>query len=212
MKQKLVRLAIGVPAAFNALSAIGGGIALLLGTYKDGVLIEAGGNAQFPLEWLQHTPFSDYSIPALILTIGVGGSSLIAAALLFTGRDEGILASVVAGLIMAGFIVGEVVMLKQGISLIEGLYFGLGLLNGVVQWVRNLRAAGTATLTRGRHAEEISVTELPEQEAAPVLKQYLLKVAAVRPYFDATVDSPLESFEREALRHPVFHITPMESP
>jgi deazaflavin-dependent oxidoreductase (nitroreductase family) len=83
---------------------------------------------------------------------------------------------------------------------------------GVVQWVRNLRAAGTATLTRGRHAEEISVTELPEQEAAPVLKQYLLKVAAVRPYFDATVDSPLESFEREALRHPVFHITPMESP
>ena len=42
MKQKLVRLAIGVPTAFNALSAIGGGIALLLGTYKDGILIEAG--------------------------------------------------------------------------------------------------------------------------------------------------------------------------
>jgi hypothetical protein len=143
MKQKLVRLAIGVPAAFNALSAIGGGIALLLGTYKDGVLIEAGGNAQFPLEWLQHTPFSDYSIPALILTIGVGGSSLIAAALLFTGRDEGMLASVVAGLIMAGFIVGEVVMLKQGISLIEGLYFGLGLLiSGLASylWVAEFRS------------------------------------------------------------------------
>ena len=83
---------------------------------------------------------------------------------------------------------------------------------GVVQWVRNLRAAGTATLTRGRRAEEISVTELPAQEAAPVLKQYLLKVAAVRLYFDDTVDSPLEAFEREAPRHPVFHITPMESP
>jgi hypothetical protein len=44
MQHKLIRLAIGVPETFNALSASGGGIALLLGTYKDGVLIEAGGN------------------------------------------------------------------------------------------------------------------------------------------------------------------------
>ena len=48
--------------------------------------------------------------------------------LVFTGREEGVLASVVEGLIMAGFIVVEVVMLKQGISWIEGLYLGLGLL------------------------------------------------------------------------------------
>ena len=82
---------------------------------------------------------------------------------------------------------------------------------GVVQWVRNIRAAGTATLTRGRRAEPISVTELPAQEAAPVLKQYLINVATVRPYFDVTRDSPLEAFEREAPRHPVFRITPMES-
>jgi len=127
LKHKLVRIVIGVPAAFNALSAIGGGIALLAGTYKDGVLIEAGGQARFPLEWLQDTPFSDYTIPALILTIGVGGSSLIAAALVFTGRDDGVLVSAVAGIVMAGFIVGEVKLLRQGISWIEGLYLGLGL-------------------------------------------------------------------------------------
>ena len=84
---------------------------------------------------------------------------------------------------------------------------------GAVQWVRNIRAAGTATLTRGRRSEAISVTELPAQEAAPVLKQYLLLPvsAGVRSYFDATKDSPLEAFEREAARHPVFRITPMES-
>jgi hypothetical protein len=127
MQHKLVRIASGVPEAFNALSAIGGGRALLLGTYQDGVLIEAGGRARFPLEWLQHTPFSDDTVPALILTIGVGGSSLIAAVLIFTGREEGVLASVVAGLVMAGYIVVEVVMLRQGISWIEGLYFALGL-------------------------------------------------------------------------------------
>jgi deazaflavin-dependent oxidoreductase (nitroreductase family) len=82
---------------------------------------------------------------------------------------------------------------------------------GVVQWVHNLRAAGTATLTRGRRSEAISATELPAGEAAPILKQYLAQVATVRPYFDVTRDAPLEAFEREAPSHPVFRITPMES-
>ena len=83
---------------------------------------------------------------------------------------------------------------------------------GVVQWVRNIRAAGTATLIRGRHSEEIAVTELPAQEAAPVLKQYLSQVSGgVRSYFDARKDSPVEAFEREAPRHPVFQITTIES-
>ena len=127
MKHKLVRIAIGGAAAFIALSTIGGGIVLLAGTYRNGVLIEAGGRGQFPLEWLQNTPFSDYTIPALILAIVVGGSSLIAAVLVFTGHEVGVLASIVAGLIMAGYTVVEVVMLRQGVSWIEGLYFGLGL-------------------------------------------------------------------------------------
>jgi deazaflavin-dependent oxidoreductase (nitroreductase family) len=84
---------------------------------------------------------------------------------------------------------------------------------GVVQWVRNIRAAGTATLTRGRRSETISVTELPAQEAAPVLKQYLLHVSGgVRSYFDARKDSPVEAFEREAPRHPVFQIAAVEKP
>jgi deazaflavin-dependent oxidoreductase (nitroreductase family) len=80
---------------------------------------------------------------------------------------------------------------------------------GPVQWVRNLRVAGQATLTRGRRSEAISVTELPAGEAAPILKQYLIHVADIRPYFDVTRDSSLEAFELEAPRHPVFHITPV---
>jgi deazaflavin-dependent oxidoreductase (nitroreductase family) len=83
---------------------------------------------------------------------------------------------------------------------------------GVVQWVRNIRAARTATLSRRRRSEAISVTELPAQEAAPILKQYLEKATAARPYFDATIDSPLEAFEQEAIRHPVFRITTVEEP
>src|SRR5712692_7403242 len=70
---------------------------------------------------------------------------------------------------------------------------------GVVQWVRNLRAAGTATLTRGRRSETIAVSELPAREAAPVLKQYLLNGAWVGAYFDAMKNSPLPAFELEAV-------------
>ena len=82
---------------------------------------------------------------------------------------------------------------------------------GVVQWVRNIRAAGTARLTRGRRSETISVIELDTKEAAPVLKLYLQQVSGgVRSYFDATKNSPLEEFEREAARHPVFKITKVE--
>jgi deazaflavin-dependent oxidoreductase (nitroreductase family) len=81
---------------------------------------------------------------------------------------------------------------------------------GVVQWVRNIRAAGTATLRRGRRSETIAVRELSAQEAAPILKQYLVKATATRAYFDATKDSPLQDFEREAARHPVFEITTVQ--
>jgi deazaflavin-dependent oxidoreductase (nitroreductase family) len=85
---------------------------------------------------------------------------------------------------------------------------------GVVQWVRNIRVAGRATLTRGRRSEAISVTELFAREAAPILKRYLAvqHAADVRSSFAASKDSPLEAFEREAPQHPVFQITTVEEP
>ena len=128
MKHALVRLAIGISEAFIALTAIAGGVLMLAGSYQNGVLIEAGGRGQFPLEGLVNTPFTDYSIPALILAICVGGSSLIGAVTIFTGREIGVIVSLVAGLILAGYIVMEVVMLRQGMSWIEGTYLCLGLL------------------------------------------------------------------------------------
>ena len=38
---------------------------------------------------------------------------------------------------------------------------------GVVDWVRNVRAAGEATFTRGRHAEQIRPIEIPASDAVP---------------------------------------------
>ncbi len=128
MQHKLVRIVVGVLEGLIALSAIGGGILLLVGTYQNGVLIEAGGQGRFPLEWLANTPFSDYTIPALVLAIGVGGSAVIGIITLFTGRRVGILASGAAGLILVGFISVEVILLKQGVSWTECLYGWFGLM------------------------------------------------------------------------------------
>jgi deazaflavin-dependent oxidoreductase (nitroreductase family) len=76
---------------------------------------------------------------------------------------------------------------------------------GIVHWVRNLRAAGEATLTRGRHTEHVSAFEVSAQEAAPILKRILIGAPSfVRPYFDVTADASLAEFEREAPNHPVF--------
>jgi hypothetical protein len=120
MDYRGLRLAIGVLTGFIALTAIGGGIALLVGAEAE----------RFPLEWLQDTPFTGYTIPALLLVMVVGGSALAACMAIFTGHKLGIFAAMVAGVIMIGYITGEVMILQQvppGPTLTEYLYFGLGL-------------------------------------------------------------------------------------
>ena len=78
---------------------------------------------------------------------------------------------------------------------------------GIVDWVRNLRAAGAATLTRSRRSEAITVAELPPAEAASILKASLrIAPGFLLAYFDATLESSLEDFEREAVWHPVFQV------
>jgi deazaflavin-dependent oxidoreductase (nitroreductase family) len=77
---------------------------------------------------------------------------------------------------------------------------------GAVGWVRNARAAGQVQLTRGRQSESLGLDEVSGDEAASVLQSYLGNVRVVRPFFDATPDSPLAAFAVEASRHPVFRL------
>jgi len=77
---------------------------------------------------------------------------------------------------------------------------------GDVAWVRNARAAGQVTLTRGRRTETVPIRELNPGDAAPVLQRYVTRVPITRPYFDVTPASPLPAFQAEAPRPPVFHL------
>lgn len=77
---------------------------------------------------------------------------------------------------------------------------------GEVQWVRNARAAGEVTLSRGGKSETVRIVEASPEEAAPVLKQYITRGWISRPYFDVGPGSSMDEFAAEAPFHPVFRI------
>jgi deazaflavin-dependent oxidoreductase (nitroreductase family) len=80
----------------------------------------------------------------------------------------------------------------------------VGSVYGIVDWVRNLRAAGEAVLTRGRRSETVKVIELPKGEAALVLREDIKGGNPFAQYYGVTAGSSLEEFERAVLTHPVF--------
>ncbi|MFC5064765.1 nitroreductase family deazaflavin-dependent oxidoreductase [Actinomycetospora atypica] len=80
---------------------------------------------------------------------------------------------------------------------------------GQTQWVRNVRAAGTAQLTVGRRTEQIGVREVTGPEVVPVLRAYLKAWAwEVGAFFEGVgADSTDAELAAIAPRHPVFVIT-----
>jgi hypothetical protein len=134
---EVIRIVLLAIAAFIATSAVAGGVGLL-----GGVVF----GYEVPLAWLAGTPFPDYAVPGLALAIVVGGSSLLAAASVFIHREWALLASVVAGLVMDGYLIVEMVSInsKLGdalpISLAVQLFYlvlGLVLIGlGGYLWIR----------------------------------------------------------------------------
>ena len=75
---------------------------------------------------------------------------------------------------------------------------------GERQWVKNLRAAGKATLSRGLKRRDVTVRELTPEEAAPVIRRYIERVPVTAHYWDVTAGDPDEAILAEAAHHPVF--------
>jgi deazaflavin-dependent oxidoreductase (nitroreductase family) len=75
---------------------------------------------------------------------------------------------------------------------------------GIVDWVRNLRAAGEAMLTRGRRSETIRATEVAPKEAALILREEIKLGNPFMRFYGVTAESSLEDLERATLGHPLF--------
>jgi deazaflavin-dependent oxidoreductase (nitroreductase family) len=80
----------------------------------------------------------------------------------------------------------------------------VGSVYGIVDWVRNLRAAKEAILTRGRRSETVNVRELPQDEAALVLREDIKSGNPFARSYGVTAESSLEEFKRTVLTHPIF--------
>ena len=84
---------------------------------------------------------------------------------------------------------------------------------GVVDWVRNLRAAGSATLTWRGRTFLVTAQELSPAEGAPMLRDAVASASPIlrrmfAPFFDTAPEAPLADWETEAARHPVFRLRP----
>ena len=84
---------------------------------------------------------------------------------------------------------------------------------GEVNWVRNLRAAGEAVVSKGRDREQVEAIEVAPEAGGPILRDALapylksrLLAAVLGRFFQFRADSTLEDYVAEARRHPMFEL------
>jgi hypothetical protein len=111
-----IRIAVVGVDLFEAVSAVVGAVGLVVGFMS------------IPLSVLSGTPFTDFTVPALLLGVVVGGSALVAAVVTAFGpRRFGALASAAAGCITVGYLAIEIAMIGLG-SWAQVVWLGVGLL------------------------------------------------------------------------------------
>jgi hypothetical protein len=95
-----------------------------------------GGSMQMPLTYLQHSPFTNYLIPGIILLLANGvGSFVVLGLIMFTNRCYS-LAIVAEGFILGGWITIQMLMLRTANPL-QLFYFATALLlvvTGTALW------------------------------------------------------------------------------
>lgn len=145
-------------AIFNALSAIGGGIGMIV---ADGL--------SMPKSLLADTPFTTFAIPGLILLVVVGGTQLVSVVLLFARREYALLWSAVAGFGMLIWIISEIGFI-HAFNWAQTIYVVSGLLQlvlvfallGVAPWLpREEPLMPRARRTRGNAPTPSSTPSLP---------------------------------------------------
>lgn len=110
------RLVIGL-AAFSALSAIGGGIELVVWPH---------GNEFVPKELIAGTPFPSFTIPGLLLAVVVGGTNLVCTVLAWRRSRWAVDATLLAGGGLTIWIAAELALMRT-VHWLHLLYGGLGL-------------------------------------------------------------------------------------
>lgn len=90
---------------------------------------------------------------------------------------------------------------------------------GEVNWVRNLRAAGEAVLTRGRETSTVEALELDAMEGGRVLREATAPYARswlgarlLRLFYGFRPGATAEAYVEEVRGHPMFELRPSTAP
>jgi hypothetical protein len=121
------------------LTAIGGGIELVW--HPDGSFM------QLPRSLLERSPFHDFLVPGLLLAVVVGGINTLAGVLVIVRHPRADAEAIVAGAILAGWIMVEVLLIRQ-VHWLHGAYLALGLGIGGTAAVRARREGTLEATTR----------------------------------------------------------------
>jgi len=134
---------------------------------------------------------------------------------------------VVTPLIRAGLPMGPMALLtvagrKSGLPrttpiavLIDNTGWRVAAPYGVVDWVKNLRAAGSGVISHRGRKVAVDAEELSDEKAAPILRESFRQAGPITrrvigPYFKATPEAPLADWIVEARQHPVFLLKPID--
>jgi deazaflavin-dependent oxidoreductase (nitroreductase family) len=103
---------------------------------------------------------------------------------------------------------GRVISLPLVPSEVDGQRYLVSMLGEDVAWVRNVRAAGGAAVLRHGGREHVRLEEVPPNQRATILKDYLNRAPGARPHIPVDKDAPLSEFEKVAAAFPVFRVLP----
>jgi len=105
---------------------------------------------------------------------------------------------------------GRTIAQPMVVVVVNGKRYLVSMLGENVNWVKNVRAAdGKAALLSGNR-EEILLEEVPIDQRAPILKEYLKRAPGGRPHIHVDKDAPIADFEKVAADFPVFRVVSLK--
>ncbi|MCP4256004.1 MAG: hypothetical protein GY774_00585 [Planctomycetes bacterium] len=125
---------LGILQLFIGLGAVGGGLGL--------VLEPSGANLGMPLEMLNHSPFSDFLIPGIVLLIVNGLGSIAGSVLSFKLFQYAAEIALALGAFLVAWILIQVYWIHT-FHWLHALYLSLGIIELALGWLlrKALRAS-----------------------------------------------------------------------
>jgi deazaflavin-dependent oxidoreductase (nitroreductase family) len=123
-----------------------------------------------------------------------------------TLADRGLTPAYVVTLETTGHRSGRHFSIPVVLADVAGGTYVVSMLGERPPWVRNVRAADGLAVIRHRGPRTVRLVEVPVDERAPILRDYLRRASGARPHFPINADADLADFARIAQDYPVFRI------